>query len=147
MKNDYPRIVIPAEVRRKMIEIAREFRKEPTPGEKILWGSLCGKRLDGIKFRRQQPIGYFVVDFYSSMYRLVVEVDGPIHESQKEADAARQEILEILGLTVLRIETEIVEQSLSKALTRIRELVKVIELHRNQSIPSPLMGEGKAGGS
>lgn len=147
MKNDYPRIVIPAEVRRKMIEIAREFRKEPTPGEKILWGSLRGKRLDGIKFRRQQPIGYFVVDFYSSMYRLVVEVDGPIHESQKEADAARQEILEILGLTVLRIKTEIVEQSLPKALTRIRESVKAIELHRNQSILSPLMGEGKGGGS
>ncbi len=147
MKNDYPRIVIPAEVRRKMIEIPREFRKEPTPGEKILWGSLRGKRLDGIKFRRQQPIGYFVVDFYGSMYRLVVEVDGPIHESQKEADTARQEILEILGLTVLRIKTEIVEQSLPKALTRIRESVKAIELHRNQSIPSPLMGEGKGGGS
>lgn len=88
MKNDYPRIVIPPEVRRKMIEIAREFRKMPTPGEKSLWSSLRGKKLDGIKFRRQQLIGYFVVDFYSSVHRLVVEVDGPIHESQKEADAA-----------------------------------------------------------
>jgi very-short-patch-repair endonuclease len=103
--------------------------------------------LDGIKFRRQQPIGYFVVDFYSSVYRLAVEVDGPIHESQKEADAARQEILEILGLTVLRIKTEIVEQSLPTALTQIRESIKTIKLHQSQLIPSPLMGEGQGGGS
>lgn len=147
MKNDYPRIVTPPEVRRKMIEIAREFRKEPTPGEKILWGSLRGKKLDGIKFRRQQPIGYFVVDFYSSLYRLVVEVDGPIHESQKEADAARQEILEILGLTVLRIKTEIVETNLAIAFTRIRQSISTIQQNKNPTIPSPLMGEGKGGGS
>lgn len=59
MKNNFPRIVIPPEVRRKMVEIAREFRKQPTEGEKILWGALRGKKLDGIKFRRQQPVGYF----------------------------------------------------------------------------------------
>src|SRR5512145_348958 len=100
MKKNYPRIVVPPEIRRKMVEIAREFRKEPTEGEKILWGALRGKKLDGIKFRRQQPIGYFVVDFYNSNYRLVVEVDGEIHDQQIEADKARQEILEALGLTV-----------------------------------------------
>jgi very-short-patch-repair endonuclease len=77
-----------------MVEIAREFRKTPTKGEKILWGALRGKKLGGIKFRRQQPVGYLVVDFYNSVYCFVVEVDGPIHESQKEADHARQEILE-----------------------------------------------------
>ena len=80
MKNNHPRIVVPPEIRRKMIEIARDFRKEPTEGERILWGALRGKKLDGIKFRRQQPVGYFVVDFYASAFRLVVEADGPIHE-------------------------------------------------------------------
>src|SRR5512133_277413 len=100
MKNNSPRTVVPPEIHRKMIELAREFRKEPTEGEKILWKALRGRRLDGIKFRRQQPIGYFVVDFYNSAYRLVVEVDGPVHESQKDADRARQEILEELGLAV-----------------------------------------------
>ena len=113
MKNDFPRIYVAPEVRRKMVEIAREFRKAPTEGEKILWEALRGKKLDGIKFRRQQPIGYFFVDFYNSVYRLVVEVDGPIHESQKEADQARQEILEELGLVVLRIKSEIVEKNIS----------------------------------
>jgi very-short-patch-repair endonuclease len=84
MKNDFPRIYIPPEIRRKMIEIAREFRKAPTKGEKILWEALRGKKLDGIKFRRQQPIGYFVVDFYDSVFRLVVEVDGPVTSLKKK---------------------------------------------------------------
>jgi adenine-specific DNA-methyltransferase len=144
MKNDFPRIYIPPEVRRKMIEIAREFRKAPTKGEKILWEALRGKKLDGIKFRRQQPIGFFIVDFYNSVYRLVVEVDGPVHESQKEADKARQEILEELGLAVFRIESEVVEKNLPRALDMIRQVIR--DRARQESIPSPFMGEGQGGG-
>jgi very-short-patch-repair endonuclease len=140
MKNDFPRIYVPPEIKRKMIEIAREFRKEPTEGEKILWQALRGKKLDGIKFRRQQPVGYFVVDFYNSLYRLVVEVDGPIHDHQVEADRARQDILEVLGLTVFRIRTEIPEKNLPLALNMIR--MKVQEIKQNPIIPSPLVGVG-----
>jgi very-short-patch-repair endonuclease len=73
-----------------------------------------------VKFRRQQPIGGFVVDFYASSYRLVVEVDGQIHEEQREADRARQEILEELGLLVLRIPASRVESDLDAALANIR---------------------------
>ena len=142
MKNNFPRIVVPPEVRRKMVEIAREFRKEPTEGERILWNALRGKKLDGIKFRRQQPIGYFVVDFYTSAFRLVIEVDGSIHEQQKEADEARQRILEELGLTVLRIKTEIAEKNLLIALDMIRSTIREISQNKNQNIPSPLVGEG-----
>lgn len=140
MDNFFPRIVVPPEVRRKMVEIAREFRKEPTEGEKILWGVLRGKKLDGIKFRRQQPIGYFVVDFYASAFRLVVEVDGPIHGQQIEADKARQDILEELGLIVFRIKTETIEKSLPIALASVRD--KIQELKQNRDIPSPHVGEG-----
>lgn len=147
MKNDFPRISVSPQIRRKMVEIAREFRKEPTPGEKIMRNALRGKKLDGIKFRRQQPIGYFVVDFYSSVHRLVVEVDGPIHESQKEADAARHEILEILGLHVLRIKTELVEQNLPMAFTQVRNAIQNLKQNKNPKIPSPLMGEGQGGGA
>lgn len=142
MKNNFPRIYVAPEVKRKMIEIAREFRKEPTKGEKILWNALRGKNLDGIKFRRQQPIGYFVVDFYASAFRLVIEVDGPIHEQQLEADRVRQDILEMLGLTVLRIKTELVEKSLPHALDLIRMKIQKMK----QNIPSPFMGEGQGGG-
>ena len=142
MKNDFPRIYIPPEVRRKMVEIAREFRKEPTSGEKILWDALRGKKLDGIKFRRQQPIGYFVVDFYSSTYRLIVEVDGPIHQQQLEADGVRQEILEALGLFVLRIKTETVENNLLMTLEIIRSSIQEIKQSYEKNIPSPVLGEG-----
>ncbi|MBK9927193.1 MAG: endonuclease domain-containing protein [Anaerolineales bacterium] len=127
-----------------MIEIAREFRKEPTEGERILWNALRGKKLDGIKFRRQQPVGYFVVDFYNSVYRLVVEVDGLIHDQQKEVDEARQEILEALGLIVFRIKTEIPENNLPLALNMIR--TKVHEIKQSSLIPSPMLGEGQGGG-
>jgi len=138
MKDDFPRIYVPPEIKRKMIEIARDFRKEPTEGEKILWGALRGKKLDGVKFRRQQPVGYFVVDFYNSVYRLVVEVDGSIHERQVEADRARQDILEILGLTVFRIKTEIPEKNLPLALNMIRTKIQEI----TTTIPSLQVGEG-----
>jgi very-short-patch-repair endonuclease len=141
MKNDFPRIVVAPEIQRKMIELAREFRKEPTQSEDILWQALRGKKLDGIKFRRQQPIGYFVVDFYNSVYRLVVEVDGLIHESQQEADASRQQILEELGLNVLRIKAEVVEKNLPMTLNLIRDRIQKI-----QNSPSPFMGEGRGGG-
>jgi adenine-specific DNA-methyltransferase len=140
MNNFFPRIVVSPEVRQKMVEIAREFRKEPTDREKILWGALRGKKLDGIKFRRQQPIGYFVVDFYASAFRLVVEVDGPIHDQQIKADKARQDILEELGLIVFRIKTETIEKSLPIALKLVRG--KIQELKQDRDIPPPHVGEG-----
>ncbi len=141
MKNDFPRLVIPPETRRKMTEIAREFRKEPTKSESILWQALRGKKLDGLKFRRQQPVGYFVVDFYNSVYRLVVEVDGPIHDNQVEADRARQDVLELLGLNVLRLKSELVEKNLPATLNEIRVKIEELKIKTSQS-PSPILGEG-----
>ena len=141
MKNDFPRLDVSPDLRRRMTEIAREFRKEPTQSENILWQALRGKKLDGVKFRRQQPVGLFVVDFYNSVYRLVIEIDGPIHVLQKEADEARQEILEMLGLHVMRIKSETVEKTLPIALDMIRAKIEEIKITANKS-PSPILGEG-----
>ncbi|MCS7179720.1 MAG: endonuclease domain-containing protein, partial [Anaerolineae bacterium] len=69
-----------------MVEVARQFRKHPTRSEEMLWEALRHKNLSGIKVRRQQPIGPFVVDFYVSSHRLVIEVDGGVHATQQEAD-------------------------------------------------------------
>jgi very-short-patch-repair endonuclease len=139
MKNDFPRLYVSPEIRRKMLEIARQFRKEPTKSESILWQALRGKKLDGIKFRRQQPIGYFVVDFYNSVYRLVVEVDGPIHANQVEADCARQDILEQIGLNVMRVNAEEVEKNLPSVLEKIRLKINELKLNASKS-PSPFIG-------
>lgn len=141
MKNDFPRLKVSSEIKRKTVETARQFRKEPTRSEHILWQALRGKKLDGIKFRRQQPIGNFIVDFYNSAYRLVVEVDGSIHDEQVELDHARQEVLEQLGLNVLRVKAEDVEKNLPSVLAAIRS--KIDELKRIAgTFPSPFVGEG-----
>lgn len=141
MKNDFPRLNASPEIRRKMLEIARQFRKEPTKSEATLWQALRGKKLDGLKFRRQQPIGNFIVDFYNSAYRLVVEVDGSVHDSQVEIDHVRQEILEQLGLKVLRVKAEEVEKNLPSVLDKIRSKIKELNIDTNE-FPSPFFGEG-----
>jgi len=111
---------VPEVLRREMVVVARHFRKEPTRSEDILWQRLRGKQLDGYRFRRQQPIGPFVVDFYCASVRLIVEVDGRIHAVQQEADARRQELLESLGLRFARIMASQVEANPSGALDAIR---------------------------
>ncbi|MBN1666917.1 MAG: endonuclease domain-containing protein [Anaerolineales bacterium] len=135
------RLEVPESLRRKMVEVARQFRKQPTRSERILWQALRGKKLDGVKFRRQQPIGAFVVDFYASSYRLVVEVDGPIHAKQQEADRARQDILEELGLNVIRLPAGLVESDLAAALTEIRSAIA----HLSEQSPLSPGGRGAGG--
>ncbi|MCO6451640.1 MAG: GAF domain-containing protein [Caldilineales bacterium] len=133
---------IPESMRRQMVELARTYRKMPTPSEEILWEALRGKKLEGRKFRRQQPIGPFVVDFYCSPERLIVEIDGPIHEQQREADQERQALLETLGLRFVRVTAEQVENNLSIVLDLIREAFMSDEVPHPPT-PSPKTGEGE----
>ncbi len=141
---------IPAALKPKMTEVARQFRKEPTPSESILWQALRGRELEGRKFRRQQPIGAFVVDFFCGAERLIVEVDGGVHESQQEADRQRQELLESLGLRVVRIPSKLVENNLGEALTVIRQAFSPHPLNPSregeQEDISPLSPPGRGAG-
>ena len=120
---DVERWNIPPELHKKMTEIARQLRKMPTLSEDRLWQVLRGQQIEGRKFRRQQPIGPFVVDFYCASERLVVEVDGGIHESQRDADAWRQHLIESLGIRFVRVRAEDVEQNLPSVLEVIRAAV------------------------
>lgn len=141
MNNNFPRFEITPELRHKMIEVARKYRKAPTASEYILWQALRGKKLDDIKFRRQQPVGMFIVDFYNSAYRLVVEIDGGIHDNQEEADRAQQDILEAWGLNVLRIKSEMAEKNLPAALEMIRTKIRELKSYKN-AFPFHALGEG-----
>jgi very-short-patch-repair endonuclease len=134
-----------------MTEVAREFRKQPTPSEAILWQALRGRKLDGRKFKRQQPIGAFIVDFFCGAERLVVEVDGGVHETQQEYDQQRQELLEFLGLRFVRVSSQQVETDLNGVLETIRAAFdphpltpspKGGEGEPEAQSPSPLVGEG-----
>ncbi|MGB7444931.1 MAG: DUF559 domain-containing protein [Coleofasciculaceae cyanobacterium] len=134
-----------------MKEVARQFRKEATPSEAILWQALRGRKLENRKFRRQQPIGNFIVDFFCPSERLIVEVDGPIHQSQQDLDVQRQRLLESLGLRFVRIKSSLVENDLASALDIIRNaLLSPLpsaktgeqDLPSPPQPPSPNLGEG-----
>jgi very-short-patch-repair endonuclease len=128
---------VPLELLERLRNVAREFRKEPTASEAVLWRAIRGRALEGRKFRREQPIGPFVVDFYCPAERLVVEVDGGVHESQVDKDRARQECLEALGLRFVRLPAAQVANNLSSALDTIRQAFTAVAV-----LPSPLVGEG-----
>jgi very-short-patch-repair endonuclease len=113
---------VPRELRAKLHDRASELRQRATPSEERLWAALSGRKQMGRKFRRQVPIGGFIVDFYCSEERLVIEVDGLIHTSQREADSLRQQALEEMGLRVLRYENAQVDNDLLTVLAHIREV-------------------------
>lgn len=108
----------------KLKPLARQMRHEPTPAENALWQKLRNRRLNGIKFRRQCAIDRFIVDFLCVDAKLVIEVDGAIHDYTPEEDAIRQEFLEMQGLCVLRFTNGEVLQQIDAVLESIGEVVQ-----------------------
>jgi very-short-patch-repair endonuclease len=100
---------------------ARRMRHQPTAAESILWASLRNRKLDGFRFRRQHAIGRFIVDFYCSDLKLVLEVDGQIHKGRRDEDEARDKFLAERGLTVLLFSNDRVEGALDGVLAEISE--------------------------
>src|SRR4051794_36758463 len=86
-------------------ERAREMRSQMTEAERKLWARLRGKQMAGLRFRRQETIGAYIVDFYCSAAQLVVELDGSQHGKDEAVvyDAARTRWLAAAGYRVLRI--------------------------------------------
>jgi very-short-patch-repair endonuclease len=84
----------------------RQLRARATPAEAALWLALRDRQLSGLKFRRQHALGPFVVDFCCVSCRLIIELDGAIHDRQVEQDRARTEYLEQLGYRVVRFRNE-----------------------------------------
>jgi very-short-patch-repair endonuclease len=111
-----------------IIRAASILRKNTTLPEKILWKKLRDRKLFKVKFRRQHPIDIFIVDFYCHEIRLVIEIDGEIHETDeaKEYDSSRQACLEQLGLTVIRFSNHDVKYNLETVIKSIMD--KVTEL-------------------
>ncbi len=105
---------------------AGDLRKKLTGAEYKLWQELRRKNLEGLKFRRQHPIGRFIADFYCHEKLLVVEVDGGIHDEkdQKEYDQARTYQMNELGLRVIRFSNEEVWNEIEKVVEEIRRVVK-----------------------
>ena len=109
----------------KLKPLARQMRKEPTPAEAELWQCLRGKKVLGFRFRRQHAIERFIVDFYCRKAKLIIEVDGPIHQYTVKEDAARQEFLESKGLALLRFRNEEVLEDCDDVIERIEETLRL----------------------
>jgi very-short-patch-repair endonuclease len=97
---------------------ARSMRRHPTPSEQVLWQAIRGGRL-GVSFRRQVPVGPYIVDFLAVRERLVVEVDGGYHAERAGADRRRQRWLEKRGYRVVRVSAAIVLHETAAAVQAI----------------------------
>jgi very-short-patch-repair endonuclease len=102
---------------------AREMRKAPTEAEQLLWKQLRGRKLGNLKFRRQQPMQGYILDFYCEAARLGVEVDGEIHLSveQRKYDQERSEYLAEYGIKVIRFTNDQVINDMNAVLNSIKE--------------------------
>jgi very-short-patch-repair endonuclease len=106
---------------------ARELRQPLTPQEQKLWQRLRSKQLDGLKFRRQHPIGRFILDFYCAAHKLAIEIDGDSHADPKQQryDEARTAWLQQRGLRVIRFTNQEVDANIDGVLAEIRRVCGV----------------------
>ena len=116
-------IVTNQKVTKEKLQRAKELRRDMTPAEKILWEELRANKL-GVHFRRQQIIQGFIVDFYCHKAGLVIEVDGDVHDLQKEEDERREKVLRELGLRIVRFRNDEVVKSLSAVVGKIKKLIE-----------------------
>jgi very-short-patch-repair endonuclease len=115
---------------------ARDIRAKPTEAENLLWRYLRDAKFGKYKFRRQHSLGPFIVDFYCHQAKIIIEVDGPIHQYQVEEDGARQEYLESHGFTVLRFPNDVIINSIGKVIEQIN-----LFLNTKKSFPLSAGGE------
>ncbi len=107
----------------EQVGFARDLRQKFTDAEKALWMKLRNRQVEAVKFRRQQPIGSYIVDFVSFERKLIIEIDGGQHneEMTKERDEERTMRLEERGYRVMRFWNNEVLTNAEGVLERIRE--------------------------
>ncbi len=124
---------------RRGITKARNLRVASTDVERLLWTHLRGRRLGNFKFRRQLPIGGYIVDFVCVETRLVVELDGGQHSEHSAYDSHRTAILEKSGFRVLRIWNDEVLKNLEGV------LVEILRQSETPPSPQPSPASGRGG--
>jgi very-short-patch-repair endonuclease len=100
---------------------AKSLRHNPTEAESLLWGHLKSKKLNAVKFRRQQPVGSYIVDFISFQQKLIIEIDGGQHnyKSKTTSDKTREAELQKRGYRVIRFWNNDVLQNLEGVIENI----------------------------
>ncbi len=120
---------IPIHNKKELLESRRELRKNLTPAEAFLWKQLKSKQLDGKKFTKQHSIGNYIVDFYLASDKLIIELDGEVHQNPlaEAVDQKRTDYLNGKGFTVIRFENKMVFDSLTSVLMEIKANFKESE--------------------
>jgi very-short-patch-repair endonuclease len=119
---------------------ARELRNSSTDTERLLWRYLRNSQFEGVKFRRQQPIEAYIVDFVSFDKRVVIELDGGGHAENKEYDEKRDASLRANGFIVLRFWNNDVIENISGVLEVIRQ--QCLQVTSPTPQPPPVKGGG-----
>jgi very-short-patch-repair endonuclease len=111
---------------KNLVSRARELRKETTPAEQLFWDKILKyKKLAHLKFTRQKPLDYFIVDFYCAKLGLVIEIDGQIHDFQKARDKERDNLLQQkFGLKIVRYENKEVLNNTAKIIKDLERIVR-----------------------
>jgi very-short-patch-repair endonuclease len=122
-------------------KLQRTLRKEMTDAEQALWRILRGRRLSGLKFRRQHPFGDYILDFVCLENRLAIEVDGGQHVEHAEYDEGRTQLLQKADFYVLRFWNDEVLQEIEAVKEKIWMVVRELQPHPHPD--PPLEGEGE----
>jgi very-short-patch-repair endonuclease len=120
-------------------ERARELRRDPSRAERLCWELIRAHRMEGIKFRRQHPIGPYFADFACASQNLVIEIDGDHHADQVEADARRTAVMESMGWRVVRFGANEVVQNPEAIWAAIQLLIR-------EGASPPLLASPPSGG-
>jgi very-short-patch-repair endonuclease len=120
-----------------LVSLSRNLRKRQTDAENLLWHHLRGKQLEGFRFRRQHPIGRYIVDFVCLEKRLILEIDGGQHadENENDKDKQRDAWLNSQGFRVMRFWNNEVLQNLEGVLKTIR-----VNCLRHPPLTPPIKG-------
>jgi len=111
-------------MRSYLTKLAKQFRRKMTDAERVLWSHLRAKRLNNLKFRRQQPIGNYIVDFICFEKKIIIEVDGGQHMENKKTDLKRTQWLNEKGYRVIRFWNNDIMQNISGV---YKEIMKFCE--------------------
>ena len=128
-------------LKRPVVYSARKLRREMSLPEVLLWEQLRAAK-QGMKFRRQHPIGPYIADFYCSAAKLVIEIDGQAHDrgNRPERDVDRDATMRNAGYEVIRISATDVLKNMEAVIMTIRAAA-AIPLHRASTVPLPASGE------
>ena len=110
----------------------RELRKNSTNAEKMFWNKVRNHKFLGKKFYRQYPIffdllgkeSFYIADFYCHEEKIVVELDGRIHDSRKNEDEIRTDVINNLGIRVIRFSNNEIERDINKVLNKLSEILE-----------------------